>query len=147
MTDYWILRRRYLNLEQLFEPHGFYWYTHGWNLRAIFAFLLALVPTLPGLAASVGSSSTASKVPQGFKDIYTMGWLVGLVVASGLYYLFSTVFPISQASLSAGTESDIATEYLHDNLIVDGQTPRTSDAEEVIGKLGDGIVFSEKKVD
>jgi hypothetical protein len=43
-----------------------YWWS---KLGAILGFLLALVPTLPGLVASVNSTIT---VPETFQNVYTM---------------------------------------------------------------------------
>lgn len=113
LTDYWILRRGRLNLQQLFEPQGSYWFTRGWNLRAMVAFLLAVFPNLPGLAASVDPSN---HVPTGFQNLYTMSWLVGLVIAGILYYGLSVVFPVSVPDASA---SDVAREWLDSGSMTD----------------------------
>jgi NCS1 family nucleobase:cation symporter-1 len=94
LTDYWILRERRLNLQHLFEPHGIYWFAGGVNWRAAVAFLASIVPTLPGLVASVNSSVS---VPEGFQSVYTMSWLVGLVIAGCLYYGLSIAFPVPGA--------------------------------------------------
>lgn len=108
LCDYWVLRRQYLNLEQLYTRHGFYWYTKGWNIRTVAAFLLALIPGLPGLANSVNHV----KVPAGFENIYTQNWLVGLVIAGALYYGFSVAFKIDGESLLKDSREDRATEWL-----------------------------------
>jgi NCS1 family nucleobase:cation symporter-1 len=44
----------------LFQPFMLVRYTHGFNLRAIGAFVLALIPNLPGFAAKVNDKA---KVP------------------------------------------------------------------------------------
>ncbi|KAL3489520.1 NCS1 allantoate transporter [Aspergillus germanicus] len=99
LADYWILRRRRIRLGQLYRPGdgGAYWYTRGWNLRAVCSFFLALVPNLPGLAKSV--TPGISGVPRGFEDVYTMSWVVGLVIAGG--------------EGDGGEETDLAREWLY----------------------------------
>ncbi|KAL3446923.1 NCS1 allantoate transporter [Aspergillus insuetus] len=99
LADYWILRRTRIRLGQLYRPGdgGAYWYTHGWNLRAVCSFFLALVPNLPGLAKSVTPGITG--VPRGFEDVYTMSWVVGLVIAGG--------------EGDGGEETDLAREWLY----------------------------------
>ncbi|KAF5374971.1 hypothetical protein D9758_000235 [Tetrapyrgos nigripes] len=57
LADNFILRRGKLELAQLYwKGTGDYWYTAGFNWRAIMAFSLALVPNLPGFAQKVNSS-------------------------------------------------------------------------------------------
>ncbi|KAL2847628.1 permease for cytosine/purines, uracil, thiamine, allantoin-domain-containing protein [Aspergillus pseudodeflectus] len=99
LADYWILRRRRIRLGQLYQQRGGYWYTRGWNLRAVGSFFLALVPNLPGLAKSVTPGITG--VPRGFEDVYTMSWVVGLVIAGVLYLGSSYLFP-GRENTSAG---------------------------------------------
>lgn len=41
----------------LFQPFMLVRYTHGFNLRAIGAFVLALIPNLPGFAAKVNDKA------------------------------------------------------------------------------------------
>lgn len=56
LADYWILRKRRLDLTALYGKEGsVYWYTRGFNWRAVFAFTLALVPNLPGFALKVNN--------------------------------------------------------------------------------------------
>ncbi|KFZ03397.1 hypothetical protein V502_10988 [Pseudogymnoascus sp. VKM F-4520 (FW-2644)] len=131
MTDFWILRRRQLNLQQLYQPDGHYSFTKGWNFRAIAAFLLSLTPTLPGLAASVASSN---KVPKGFGDIYTSNWAVGLVLAGGFYCGFSIMWPVS---IWNEGDSDIAKVYL-ETLGVDSVSQEIKEKDVVVDELSVG---------
>ncbi|KEY73183.1 hypothetical protein S7711_04149 [Stachybotrys chartarum IBT 7711] len=109
LCDYWVLRGRYLNIEQLYTRHGFYWYTKGWNFRAAAAFLIAIVPGLPGLASNVNHDVD---IPEGFQNLYTMNWLVGVVIAGALYYGFSVIFKIPAESLIEGSREDRARDWL-----------------------------------
>jgi NCS1 family nucleobase:cation symporter-1 len=125
LTDFWVLRSRRLNLQHLFQPHGIYWFTRGVNLRAVLAFLLALVPTLPGLAASVNSTI---HVPEGFQNVYTMSWLVGLVIAGCLYYGLSTVLPVIK--MTDDSVPDVASDWLHSHASQDDEEDFTIHGKE-----------------
>ncbi|MFD0331306.1 cytosine permease [Streptacidiphilus monticola] len=60
IADYWFLRRTRLALADLYRRDGRYWYTGGWNLRAVLAFAVG------GVLAIGGSYSTVVKgVKQG----------------------------------------------------------------------------------
>lgn len=55
----------------------------GWNVCAIVAVLLGVLPCLPGLLASVGVPISMAPV---FSTIYDFAWFVGVAVSSGVYY-------------------------------------------------------------
>jgi len=91
ISDCYILRRRRLDIPALYSPgYGQYWYTAGFNWRAIVAFTLALLPNLPGFIYKV---NTKLHVSVGAVYIFSAVWPVSLCVAGSLYLLFSYVFP------------------------------------------------------
>ncbi|WNM31329.1 NCS1 family nucleobase:cation symporter-1 [Streptomyces sp. Li-HN-5-11] len=90
VADYWIVRRTRLALGELYQSGGRYWYTGGWNLRAVAAFVIG------GILAVGGSYSTVVKgVKQGpfpadgvipfLKPLADYGWAVGLASALLVY--------------------------------------------------------------
>ncbi|MGI5261084.1 NCS1 family nucleobase:cation symporter-1 [Streptomyces angustmyceticus] len=88
IADYWLVRRTVLDLAGLYRPDGPYWYTAGWNWRAVLAF------TTGGLLAVGGSYSHPGKGPfptDGLipllKPLADYGWAVGLATALTLYTL------------------------------------------------------------
>ncbi|MGV9878855.1 NCS1 family nucleobase:cation symporter-1 [Streptomyces sp. NPDC003006] len=90
IADYWIVRRTVLDLPDLYRPHGRYWYTAGWNWRALLAFAVG------GTLAVGGSHSAPGKGPfpadgliPALEPLADYGWAVGLLVALGLYCLTS----------------------------------------------------------
>jgi len=106
IADYWLLRRTRLALGELYLPAGRYWYTGGWNPRAVVAFVIG------GLLAVGGSYSTVVKgVKQGpfpadgvipfLKPLADYGWAVGLASALLLYGLLSLGGGRDQASTAA----------------------------------------------
>ncbi|KAK0435193.1 NCS1 nucleoside transporter family [Armillaria borealis] len=90
LSDYFILRRRNLEILALYRHRrGQYWYTSGFNWRAVVAFTLALIPNLPGFAGKVNShlhvpvGATVSFVSS--IQFVSVVWPLGVVVASVLY--------------------------------------------------------------
>jgi NCS1 family nucleobase:cation symporter-1 len=55
----------------------------GWNVCALAAVLLGVLPCLPGLLASVGVPLTIEPL---FSTIYDFAWFVGVGVSSFVYY-------------------------------------------------------------
>jgi NCS1 family nucleobase:cation symporter-1 len=49
IADYWIVRRRRIDLAQLYKPGGIYSYAKGFNVRAIVALLIGWAVALLGL--------------------------------------------------------------------------------------------------
>ncbi|MCA9619608.1 MAG: cytosine permease, partial [Myxococcales bacterium] len=96
IADYFVVRRTELDLEGLYQKRGPYFYRGGFNLAAIFAFTLSLVPTLPGF---LHQAKLVSEVPAVFDTMYTYAWFVGFLVAGLLYVVFMRLLP--QPSLAA----------------------------------------------
>jgi nucleobase:cation symporter-1, NCS1 family len=79
LSDYLLVRKcRPFHIQQLFMPHGLYWYKGGVNWRAPVALLTGCVPLLPGLAYAINPSLHVSR---GILEFYTLSWLDGLVIA------------------------------------------------------------------
>jgi NCS1 family nucleobase:cation symporter-1 len=88
IADYWIIRRTVLDLVDLYTPGGRYWYTAGWNWRAVAAFAVG------GVLAVGGSHSEPGKGPfpadgmiPFLKPLADYGWAVGLGSALVLHTL------------------------------------------------------------
>ncbi len=88
IADYWIIRGTVLELADLYRPQGRYWYTGGWNLRAVAAFLGG------GVLAVGGSHSAPGKGPfpedgliPFLRPLADYGWAVGFAAALVLYVL------------------------------------------------------------
>ncbi|MFB7941578.1 cytosine permease [Streptomyces sp. NPDC056049] len=82
VAEYWIIRRTRLRPDQLYRRGGPYWYTGGWNWRAVVAFLAGGVLAVGG---STGGSGREEPLLPFLAPLDDFGWLVGLVVAGGLY--------------------------------------------------------------
>ncbi|HEY8459888.1 MAG TPA: NCS1 family nucleobase:cation symporter-1, partial [Blastocatellia bacterium] len=62
ICDYWVVRKRKLDLAALFAPRGAYYYSNGFNWRAIAALVIAVAPVTPGFLRA--ASTPGGKVAQ-----------------------------------------------------------------------------------
>ena len=94
MTDFLFVHKRRISLPDLFiKEQSVYWYTYGWNLRAVAAFVLGIVPTLPGFIRNVNSSLG---IPIGASYTFCVVYPVGVVVSGAFYLLFCTIWPVKE---------------------------------------------------
>src|SRR6202040_2687194 len=55
IADYFVYRRRRLHLAALYQADGEYRFTNGFSMVAIVAFLLGVLPSLPGFLVKVSA--------------------------------------------------------------------------------------------
>ena len=75
IVDYWILKKKTLDLSSLYVPDGAYRYSNGWNWPAVIATVVGAIAALSG--AFIDQLAW----------LYHWSWFVGFFVAGGLYYL------------------------------------------------------------
>ncbi len=97
LTDM-IMRRATYDSYALFGRGGPYWYSHGWNWRAIFAFAIGLTGAMMFANGTLYQGPLIGLVGNGDISIY-----VGFVLAAGSYYL------LMRPTLSAVHEAPPAT--------------------------------------
>jgi nucleobase:cation symporter-1, NCS1 family len=88
IVDYWIVRRRQLDLAELYKMDGKYSYSGGWNWRAIAAVFIGVIPVIPGFlkAASTPDFAGVFSNPTFIESLYNYGLFFTFGVA-GLAYL------------------------------------------------------------
>src|SRR5438552_16495371 len=82
IADYFLLRKREIVVDDLFRRGGRYEYWGGINWIAITAFVLGVLPNLPGFLGAIGAGSPSPF----FAHLYDWAWFVGVAV-SGITYL------------------------------------------------------------
>lgn len=87
LTDYYLIRRTELNSTDLYRRGGEYEYSRGWNVRAIVALLLGVLPCLPGYLVVSGVLDKSAVAPV-LVTLFNFGWFFSLAV-SGTVYFFS----------------------------------------------------------
>ena len=95
IADYWALRRTRLQLADLYRPFGAYWYTAGWNWRAVAALLVGGLLAVGGSYSGVDSHGAEQgpfpvdgMIPF-LKPLADYGWAVGFASASVVYLALS----------------------------------------------------------
>jgi NCS1 family nucleobase:cation symporter-1 len=95
IADHWLVRRTRLDLAELYRPQGRYWYTGGWNWRALVAFVIGGVLAIGGSYSTVDAHGVsqgpfpANGMIPALKVLADYGWAVGLASALLLYQLLS----------------------------------------------------------
>jgi nucleobase:cation symporter-1, NCS1 family len=84
IVDYYVIRRTSLDVAALYRADGEYSYGSGWNAAAIGAFVLGVLPNIPGFLNAAFPASFAG-VGQGFKTVYTYAWFVGIAISALVY--------------------------------------------------------------
>ncbi|GAQ82450.1 allantoin permease [Klebsormidium nitens] len=85
ITDYFILRRRKLNVDALYTygPDSEYWYRGGYNTAALTALAVGVLPNVPGFLQAAGF---VASIPPIWRTVYNNAWVVGFTTAAVLYY-------------------------------------------------------------
>ena len=90
IADYFVFRKKHLDVTELYREDGIYRYHGGFSLAALAAFVLAVLPNLPGFLARIGA---VEGVPRFFTLLYPQAWFTGFGLAFGLYLLFRKLSP------------------------------------------------------
>jgi nucleobase:cation symporter-1, NCS1 family len=94
-SDYWVVKKKKVDLPALYDPHGRYRYWYGINWRALISLLISLGPNLPGLVNAVGGTTGGSHIhiTTGAQHLYSFDWLFGFVMSVFTYSSLSVLFP------------------------------------------------------
>lgn len=84
IADYYILRKTKINLAELYNPFGIY---RGWNLAAWLAFILSILPVIPGFLVQVGILK-AQSIGVFWNDLYSYTWFITFFLSFVLYLIF-----------------------------------------------------------
>jgi NCS1 family nucleobase:cation symporter-1 len=92
IADYFVYRRCKLNLSALYKNGGEYNYQNGFSYVAIIAFLLGVLPSLPGFLVSVHQLDPAD-VPAGLVSLFDYAWFIGFALAFVIYLALRKLAP------------------------------------------------------
>ncbi|WP_197457578.1 cytosine permease [Snodgrassella sp. CFCC 13594] len=79
LVDYYALAKGQINIDALYQEHGVYAYTNGWNMKALTA-------TIVGVVVCSILPNFTDWMPAWWG---TYGWFIGVVLGGGLYALLS----------------------------------------------------------
>ncbi|MBV4420199.1 NCS1 family nucleobase:cation symporter-1 [Clostridium tyrobutyricum] len=77
ICDYWIVKRKKLNLKDLYMTKGDYTYSKGFNPKAIIALAIGIFAALIG------------KIVPGLSGLFSYAWFVGFGVSFVVYYVLN----------------------------------------------------------
>jgi NCS1 family nucleobase:cation symporter-1 len=84
IADYFVWRKRQLDVPDLYRAEGRYRFTNGVSIAAMIALVLAILPNLPGFLVTVKLLDTGS-VPGFWVTLYNYAWFVGFAIAFLIY--------------------------------------------------------------
>jgi len=84
IVDYYFVKKQQLNVNELYKVKGAYSFTNGFNVYAILALLLGILPNVPGFLVQVKLLGELS-MPSWIVHLYSYAWFVGFF-ASGICY-------------------------------------------------------------
>src|ERR1039457_1856550 len=85
IADYFVHRRRRLNVNALYQTDGEYRFTDGFSWIALISLAIGALPSLPGFLVNMKLVSAAS-VPASIAQLYNYAWFVGFAVAFAVYF-------------------------------------------------------------
>jgi NCS1 family nucleobase:cation symporter-1 len=94
IADYFVVRRQQLNVGALYDETGEYQYTNGISIAAVVAFVLAVLPNLPGFLVTIKAIAPTS-VPGPLVELYNYAWFVGFALAFVIYLVLRKIAPNS----------------------------------------------------
>lgn len=88
LADYYLVRRMRLNVKDLYSlsPSGDYYYSGGYNLAAMVAMVVGILPVIPGFLQNLG---VLNSVWDGFVVIYNNAWFFSFFSAGVVYWVLS----------------------------------------------------------
>lgn len=89
ICDYWLIKRRQIELAELYKTDGIYSYANGFNWRAIAALVLAIAPVVPGFLRAAATPGGQVADAGFFDTLYTYAWFVTFGLAFVLYYMIT----------------------------------------------------------
>jgi NCS1 family nucleobase:cation symporter-1 len=92
IADYFVYRRRKLNLAALYKPDGEYSFRNGISYVAIVSFLLGVLPSLPGFLVKVHQLDPAHISPF-LAGLFDYAWFIGFALAFVIYLVLRKLAP------------------------------------------------------
>ena len=85
IADYYFIRKQKLITNDLYDHKGIYGYTNGFNITAIIAFIIGVIPVVPGFLVTV-KLIDANSVATWLSNLYHYAWFVGFFVSGVVYW-------------------------------------------------------------
>lgn len=86
IVDYYFIRKQTLVVSELYNASGMYRFTNGFNLKAIVALILGIIPNMPGFFLTI-KIVDPMVFPLWISDLYNYAWFVGFIASGFIYYV------------------------------------------------------------
>jgi len=95
VSDYYIVRRGYLQIKDLYsaKKNSPYYFWFGFHWRGYTAYIAGILINIVGFVGAVGKP-----VPAGANYIYRLNFFCGFIVAGTIYWAMCKIFPIPATS-------------------------------------------------
>lgn len=85
IVDYFFIRKKTLNVKDMYEQNGEYTYKKGFNYFAIIAMIVGILPNIPGFLTTT-KVLDENAVWSWLSGLYHYAWFVGFILSGVVYY-------------------------------------------------------------
>ena len=85
LVDYWLLRKAVLDVADLYRAEGQYWFSNGYNVRALAAVAAGVIPVLPGFLHAATTEGGVVADPDFLDQLYRYGVFVAFGISALTY--------------------------------------------------------------
>ena len=135
IVDYYFVRKTRLDVAQLYRADGSYSYANGWNMVAVAAFVLGVLPNIPGFL-NAAFPAAFPDVGEGFKLLYTYAWFVGIAIAALVYGLLMRGHSVRAQCRGGLVHLRSSHEYLHPRRHRRQRRPRLQGRRHLLRRQG-----------
>lgn len=86
IADYFFIRKETLNVDDLYRHGGQYYYSNGFNMKAVAALLIGVLLNVPGFLLQIKVVG-ADAFPAWISNLYHYAWFVGFFVSGFVYWM------------------------------------------------------------
>ncbi len=84
IADYFVYRKRHLNVSALYQANGEYHFRRGFSIVALISLVAGALPSLPGFLVNIKVLPVES-IPPALAHLYNYAWFIGFAVAFAIY--------------------------------------------------------------
>lgn len=96
-ADFWVVKKRNIDIPSLYRRRGRYRYHGGVNWRAAVAFLISIGPNLPGMVHAVTPSIGVGTIVNIYNISYMWGFSSGFII----YCVLSYIWPATETFIES----------------------------------------------
>jgi len=86
IVDYYFIRKQTLVVDDLYNKNGIYSFSKGFNMKAVWALLIGILPNVPGFFLTIKVVDD-SVFPEWISGLYHYAWFVGFGISGIVYWI------------------------------------------------------------